>query len=65
VTITARVLPLDEIVSWKDEGVNVVVSLLEHHEVTGLELDQEPAERRTFCRESRCAPCPIGGWVRN
>jgi protein-tyrosine phosphatase len=39
---------LDEIVSWKDEGVNVVVSLPEHHEVTELQRDQQP----TFCRAS-------------
>src|SRR5262245_12397437 len=33
---------LDEIAGWKSEGINVVVSLLEQHEVDELELQQEP-----------------------
>jgi protein-tyrosine phosphatase len=37
---------LDEIAGWKADGINVVVSLLEHHEVAELGLDQESI----FCR---------------
>jgi protein-tyrosine phosphatase len=36
----------DEVAGWKGEGVNVIVSLLERHEVDELELQQE----QTFCR---------------
>jgi protein-tyrosine phosphatase len=38
----------DEIADWKVEGVNVVVSLLEQHEVAELELHEEP----TCCRRA-------------
>ena len=33
---------LDEIAGWKREAINVVVSLLEQHEVDELGLQQEP-----------------------
>jgi protein-tyrosine phosphatase len=36
----------DEIAGWKTEGINLVVSLLQHHEVAELELHEEP----TCCR---------------
>jgi len=36
----------DEIANWKIEGIDVVVSLLESHEVAELELHEEP----TYCR---------------
>ena len=47
----------DEIAGWEREGINVVVSLLERHEVVELELQQEP----TFCQAAdiEFVPFPI------
>jgi hypothetical protein len=52
---------LDEIAGWRAEGIDIVVSLLEQHEVVELELHREPESCQAAGIEFVSFPIPDRG----
>jgi protein-tyrosine phosphatase len=52
---------LDEVAGWRAERIDIVVSLLEQHEVVELELHQEPESCRAASIEFVSFPIPDRG----